>query len=169
MEQKHDVVVCYQRWSRRPLLGSVGCGSRSDLVWWERDNAALGCFLRPHTPNTEFLKKLFLYNLKVDDETDSGNTPLHWIRKRTTVEMVKLVIKRGYPVNAVAEDGITPLSQALLVKSREVAGYLVLEEGADVNEGGTGLRGSSLHIACREPGLGLEWVKLLVEYGSSIN
>ncbi|KAK0666431.1 ankyrin repeat-containing domain protein [Cercophora samala] len=115
------------------------------------------------------LKKLFLYNLKVDDKTDCGMTPLHWIDKRTTVETVKLVIGRGFPVNVADEEGLTPLSKALLCKNLEVVRYLVLEGGADVNKGCMGRHGSTLHIACNEPGLGLEWVKFLVDHGFRIN
>ncbi|KAK0739404.1 ankyrin repeat-containing domain protein [Apiosordaria backusii] len=116
------------------------------------------------------MKKLFLYNLNLNEKDKYGNTPLHYIGKHTTVETVKLLVRRGFRVNALSDEGITPLAAALLAKNFEVARYLVLETGADVNTGLKSRHGSSLHIACVTPGVrGLEMVKFLVDHGAFIN
>jgi ankyrin repeat protein len=76
------------------------------------------------------------------------NTPLHFIRSRTALEHVQLLVRAGASLDALNKEGYTPLSIALLNSNDAAASYLI-ERHANVNLASQSY-GAPLHLACRE-------------------
>ena len=60
-------------------------------------------------------------NAKSDDD---GATPLLWAVEDGNKKMVSLLLAKGADINAKAQDGITPLHEALLKGHKEIADLL---------------------------------------------
>lgn len=116
----------------------------------------------------------FLINAGADvnvQHDNSGNTPLHIAHQRDegNLEICKLLIEAGANVNAVNEDGYTPLLKALEDDEdfypEEIAEYvkLMIEAGSDVNA--VNNEGSSpLHKVWETKSC-----QLLLEAGANVN
>ena len=78
---------------------------------------------------------------------DGKRTPLHFATV-WTVTIMKMVLQNGANVNAVDEDGETPLHHAAVVGKVNTMDIL-LENGADVNAATAHANTTPLHLACR--------------------
>ncbi|KAK0720173.1 hypothetical protein B0H67DRAFT_178541 [Lasiosphaeris hirsuta] len=118
--------------------------------------------------NVDIMKKLLVYNVRVDEKDNEGDNPLAWASSKTTLPIVKMVINRGAPVNDANNNKLTPLSRVVAAGNLEVAAYF-LSLGAEVNAD-IGKSCSALHVSCGGvvPN-SLEMTKLLVENGADIN
>ena len=58
-------------------------------------------------------------------------TPLHWAASQGYTEMLKVLVAKGYDVNAKDESGFTPLHYAAVSGQMETVQYLV-DNGADI-------------------------------------
>lgn len=96
-----------------------------------------------------------------------GYTPLYTAcMRRTSVEMVRLLLKHGAPVDQKGDDRETPLYIAVHNGLRDVVPFL-LAAGANVNETNGRDGDTALHVACR---LGFEGLTLmLIDANANIN
>lgn len=101
----------------------------------------------------------------VNSLNDNGWTPLHLacanIGKKTTIEIVKLLIDNGADVNSKEVRGWTPLHLATENGNIEVVKMLI-EEGADVNPSGY-MEFNPLHQASLNGDINI--IKLLIKKG----
>lgn len=119
--------------------------------------------------NIELCKVLLSYDsVNVNAEDNAGETPLHWVFKwpNAPPELVKLLLNKGADVNAQDNDSQAPLYEACLVGNLEGV-RLLLEHGADVNDGEDVFGRTALHAAVTKGNLDI--VKLLVEKGADLS
>jgi ankyrin repeat protein len=105
----------------------------------------------------------FRPNISILD--NDQNTPLHFIRSRTALEHVQLLVRAGASLDALNKEGYTPLSIALLNSNKAAASYLI-ERHANVNLASQSY-GAPLHLACRESTVAM--VRQLVEAGADVD
>ncbi|KAI8718223.1 hypothetical protein NCS52_00600500 [Fusarium sp. LHS14.1] len=103
---------------------------------------------------------------------EDKNTALHWLKQHTPVELVKLLIDSGAPVNSLNEKGLTPLVVATQEANVAVMKYLIARGArADIF---IPYLGSLLHIACHQQkningDVYLEMVRVLADAGADPN
>ncbi|CAL1285646.1 unnamed protein product [Larinioides sclopetarius] len=79
------------------------------------------------------LVELFIEKkIKVDSESDSGETSLHCATFLGYLEIVKILVKKKANVNSKNNVGFTPLQNAASIGSKEIVEFL-LQNGASVN------------------------------------
>lgn len=83
--------------------------------------------------HVDVVKVLLARQAKVDAANDSGATPLHDAATTGKLEIARMLIGKGAPVNLKdKETGATPLHQAASWGHLEVV-ELLLEKGAELN------------------------------------
>lgn len=113
--------------------------------------------------NLDLCKVLLSYDrVDVNARDHAGETPLHWVFKwpNAQPQLVNLLLNKGAHVNAQDNASQAPLYEACLVGNLEGA-RLLLDHGADVNDGEQVFGWTALHAAIKKGDLGT--VKLLVE------
>lgn len=114
-------------------------------VWWS---------------NGQLVERLLNYPYRIDPnkKNPNGRTALHHISEDTSVDIIKMLVTCGADIEAIGNDGETPLSEAVYLSNREAVRYLVEECGALITNGSTRY-GGLLQTACRHSTLDI--VKLL--------
>ena len=114
-------------------------------VWWS---------------NGKLVERLLNYPYRIDPnkKNPNGRTALHHISEDTSVDIIKMLVTCGADIEAIGNDGETPLSEAVYLSNREAVRYLVEECGALITNGNTRY-GGPLQTACRHSALDI--VKLL--------
>jgi ankyrin repeat protein/beta-lactamase regulating signal transducer with metallopeptidase domain len=132
---------------------------------------ALGCAAQQR--NVEFIQFLLDKGADVNLTTYRSYSPLHHAldtgremdRDKATAS-AQLLIRRGANVNALADNGITPLDQA--VQNRLLEGVrALLDKGANPNKGGSGLPLTWALSGNRPPSP--EIALLLIDRGADVN
>jgi len=83
-------------------------------------------------------------------------------------DYIRLLISKGADVNAVGNDGITPLLSAVVSKTPEIV-TLLIEAGADVNGKGQKFHDGVTPVMEAVASMNLEMVTMLVEAGADVN
>ncbi|KAJ4191030.1 hypothetical protein NW755_005241 [Fusarium falciforme] len=103
---------------------------------------------------------------------ENKNTALHWLKQYTPVQVVKLLVDSGAPVNSLNGQGLTPLAVATQEGNVAVMKYLITRGArADIY---IPHLGSLLHIACHQEEnvddkVYLEMVQILADAGADPN
>ncbi|RYP08536.1 hypothetical protein DL764_001867 [Monosporascus ibericus] len=97
----------------------------------------------------------------------NGETPLHFLLKwpNTPNDILELLLSKGANVNAQDNDSQAPLYEACLSENVEAA-RILLEAGADVNDGEIVFGRTALHEAIENQNLPL--VNLLLEFNADV-
>ncbi|KAI0516990.1 ankyrin [Xylaria bambusicola] len=157
------------RWE--PMELAAHCG-RSDIV---RILAESGSDINRRFVNNkplvhiavddDALGALLEFRPRLDVQDDSGGSPLHAIRRYTSLENVKLLVRAGLDINLTNKDNVTPLVQALRWGNEEAANYLLSKKASLVIT--SPVYGGALHAAC-STGL-VDVVRRLIELGADVN
>ena len=86
-----------------------------------------------HENSLDVLEYLVSLGVKVNDNTDDGNTLLLKAAMVNSVEVLQYLVSLGVNVNTKTADGVTPLHEAVRCGNQKVVEYLV-SLGIDVNE-----------------------------------
>jgi ankyrin repeat protein len=108
----------------------------------------------------------------IEQRDDIGNTALHHAVRNLDINLAKILIQEGVDINAINEDGDTPLTEFALrssdsnsQQSFELLSFLI-EHGANINyRNNEGY--SSLHHAVERDNLDV--VRFLLNHGANIN
>jgi len=109
---------------------------------------------------------LFLISSMTREKDIAGNKPLHAAAENGNIEMVRILLDRGFDVNARDNWGETPLHNAISRDFLDIAKMLI-EKGAGINAASTadGSTGKTpLHYARSDKA-----VRILVRKGADIN
>jgi ankyrin repeat protein len=112
--------------------------------------------------------QLLLDNKAYNRTHPSGWSLLHYAASRSDIDLCKLLISRGFNVNATTDKGATPLHCALRVnrdKESSAISQVLLEHGANVNAKNNENK-TTLHLAVEHK---LEHlIEVLLSYGAKI-
>ena len=90
-------------------------------------------FLLTKDGDTEGIKTLFSARLATPKDTTAyGTTLLHVASRTRNVELIRLLIQEGADVNALNQDGQSPLHEALALEDNYDIARLLIENGADL-------------------------------------
>ena len=111
------------------------------------------------------VKILLCHNAGVNDETDSGETPLHCASKSGHTDIAALLVDLGADVNVTDLCKQTPLHAACTGKHLDTVRLLV-QRGAEVNAP-DGKRKCPLHIACENGAK--EMAEILLQHNADVS
>lgn len=96
------------------------------------------------SPDPRMIRHLIARGIPVNAKDRYGNTPLHYAARSKNVEAIRALLDAGADVDAVNDDGITPLREVLLRKPTILEAVdLLLSRGADMHqsrEGGVSVK-----------------------------
>lgn len=112
----------------------------------------------------QVIKLLLEYGANIDVINMYGEGALHEIKFSTPVSVIRTLVEAGAPINAVNNDGYTPLGNAISKGNIEAAKYLMTVEGVHVDVCHPNY-GSILHLAVQSTSP-LELTRQLIAAGA---
>ncbi|MBN2269645.1 MAG: ankyrin repeat domain-containing protein [Sedimentisphaerales bacterium] len=115
--------------------------------------------------DTDKLLELLTSDYDVNQCDEYGTTLLDLAARKSSLEMIRILLDAGAEINSFDSEGGTPLMGAVEEHREDVVEFL-LGQGADPNIGTTSC-GMPLHYAARNGDVGIG--RLLLEHGAEVN